>query len=83
MISASHNPIEWNALKLIGKGGHFLDEKAVNELMKLYEKKASRFVKALETGTYEKIDNAIEEHIKRILRWIDTDKIKKRTNFKS
>ena len=60
MISASHNPIEWNALKLIGKGGHFLDEKSVNELMKLYDKKASRFVKALETGTYEKIDNAIE-----------------------
>lgn len=81
MISASHNPIEWNALKLIGKGGHFLDEKSVNELMKLYDKKASRFVKALETGTYEKIDNAIEEHIKRILRWIDVEKIKK-ANFK-
>ena len=81
MISASHNPIEWNALKLIGKGGHFLDEKAVNELMKLYEKKSSRFVKALETGTYEKIDNAIEEHIKRIIRFIDVDAIKK-ANFK-
>ncbi|WP_300711900.1 phosphoglucosamine mutase [uncultured Brachyspira sp.] len=84
MISASHNPIEWNALKLIGKGGHFLDEKSVNELMKLYDKKSSRFVKALETGTYEKIDNAnaIEEHIKRILRWIDIEKIKK-ANFKA
>ncbi|CRF32295.1 phosphoglucosamine mutase [Brachyspira suanatina] len=81
MISASHNPIEWNALKLIGKGGLFLDEKSVNEVIKLYDKKSSRFVKALETGTYEKIDNAIEEHIKRILRWIDADKIKK-ANFK-
>lgn len=81
MISASHNPIEWNALKLIGKGGHFLDEKAVNELMKLYDKKAKRFVKALETGTYQKIDNAIEEHIKRILRFINVEKIKK-ANFK-
>ena len=81
MISASHNPIEWNALKLIGKRGHFLDEKAVNELMKLYDKKAKRFVKALETGTYQKIDNAIEEHIKRILRFINVEKIKK-ANFK-
>ncbi|WP_157150442.1 phosphoglucosamine mutase [Brachyspira sp. SAP_772] len=81
MISASHNPIEWNALKLIGKGGHFLDEKAVNELMKLYDKNAKRFVKALETGTYQKIDNAIEEHIKRILRFINVEKIKK-ANFK-
>ena len=25
MVSASHNPIEWNALKLIGHGGKFLD----------------------------------------------------------
>ncbi|WP_028328649.1 phosphoglucosamine mutase [Brachyspira alvinipulli] len=81
MISASHNPIEWNALKLIGKEGRFLDEKAVNELMKLYDKKSSRFVKALETGTYQKIDNAIDEHIKRIIRFIDVEKIKK-ANFK-
>ncbi|WP_295162247.1 phosphoglucosamine mutase [uncultured Brachyspira sp.] len=82
MISASHNPIEWNALKLIGKGGHFLDEKTVNELIKFYDKRSSRFVKALETGTYEKIDNAIDEHIKRIIRFIDTEKIKK-ADFKA
>lgn len=82
MISASHNPIEWNALKLIGKGGHFLDEKTVNELIKFYDKRSSRFVKALETGTYEKIDNAIDEHIKRIIRFIDTEKIK-RADFKA
>ena len=81
MVSASHNPIEWNALKLIGKGGKFLDEKSVIELNKLYDKKSSRFVKALETGTYQKIDDAIEQHIKRIVRFIDIDKIKKR-NFK-
>lgn len=81
MVSASHNPIEWNALKLIGKGGKFLDEKSVQELNKLYDKKSSRFVKALETGTYQKIEDAIEQHIKRIIRFIDVDKIKKR-NFK-
>ena len=81
MVSASHNPIEWNALKLIGKGGKFLDEKSVQELNKLYEKKSSRFVRALETGTYQKIDDAIEQHIKRIIRFIDIDKIKK-CNFK-
>ena len=81
MVSASHNPIEWNALKLIGKGGKFLDEKSVQELNKLYDKKSSRFVKALETGTYQKIEYAIEQHIKRIIRFIDVEKIKKR-NFK-
>lgn len=30
--------MEWNALKLIGNGGKFLDEKSVQELNKLYDK---------------------------------------------
>lgn len=77
MVSASHNPIEWNALKLIGRKGRFLNQKSIDELIKNYEKKLTRFVPAIETGKYEKIDNAIDEHIKRILRFIDVEKIKK------
>ena len=76
MVSASHNPIEWNALKLVGKGGKFLNEESVKELTKLYEKKSTRFVKATEYGTYQKYDTAIQEHIDRILRFIDVDLIK-------
>lgn len=76
MVSASHNPIEWNALKLIGRGGKFLDEESVKELTKLYEKKETRFVKALEYGNYKKYDTAIQEHIDRILRFVDVDLIK-------
>lgn len=77
IVSASHNPIEWNALKLIGRGGKFLNQKSIDELLKNYEKHLTRFVPALETGKYSKNDTAIDEHIKRILRFINVEKIKK------
>lgn len=80
IISASHNPIEWNALKLIGKGGIFLEQPEVDKVAENYKKYKTEgiaFLPALKTGTYTEIDNAIDEHIKRIVRFIDVDKIKK------
>lgn len=77
IVSASHNPIEWNALKLVGKGGRFFSQDQVDTMLKNYADKKSSYVSALKIGTYTKIDNAIEEHVKRIERFIDTAKIKK------
>lgn len=37
MISASHNPIEWNGLKFISSDGIFLNEIEINKLFALYE----------------------------------------------
>ena len=77
MVSASHNPIEWNALKLIGKNGRFFNQESINKLVENYDKKITDFKPALQTGKYTKIDNAIDEHIKRIIRFIDTSDIEK------
>lgn len=77
IVTASHNPIEWNALKLVGRSGIFLNKENVEKLLENYNKKLTRYVPALKTGKYIKIDNAVEEHIKRILRFIDALKIKK------
>src|ERR1700761_8799570 len=38
MISASHNPIEWNALKFIGPSGLFLEADEGTEMRALVEK---------------------------------------------
>jgi phosphomannomutase len=38
VISASHNPIEWNAFKLIGKKGTFLTSAEIEKFFKLMEK---------------------------------------------
>ncbi len=37
MITASHNPKEWNGLKVIGKGGQMLSGREVLRIMKRHE----------------------------------------------
>nr|MBP7585683.1 phosphoglucosamine mutase [Spirochaetota bacterium] len=37
VISASHNPIEWNAFKLIGSTGSFLNQKEINRFFTMMD----------------------------------------------
>ena len=79
MISASHNPIEWNALKMIGSAGLFLDAQqgaAMRALMEIGPPRATWD----KLGAIE-IDNlAIARHIDRVLAlpFIDVEKIRRR-----
>ena len=43
MITASHNPIMWNGLKLIGPDGLFLDAEQGQEVIKIAESKSFPF----------------------------------------
>ena len=76
MISASHNPIEWNALKLIGKNGRFLNQQSVDLLLQNYKENKQRFVPALQVGKFETMDNAIDLHVQKIMQFVNVDKIK-------
>ena len=66
MISASHNPIEWNALKFIGPSGLFLEASEGAEMRALVERGIPR-------ATWDKLgvittdDRAIARHIERVL----------------
>jgi phosphomannomutase len=66
MISASHNPIEWNALKCIGPSGLFLESAEGADMRSLVEKGIPR-------ATWDKLgriqvdDGAIQRHIERVL----------------
>jgi len=66
-ITASHNPIEWNALKFIGRDGLFLDEKEWEKLDNIYEKKRIRYVDWKNVGRIVDYDSVIEEHVEKIL----------------
>ncbi len=77
IVTASHNPIEWNALKFVGKNGKFFSQTEVDTLLKNYAKKSSRYTTALKIGKYTKYTDATQNHIKRIERFIDAAKIKK------
>lgn len=76
MLSASHNPVEWNALKLINSHGTFLTPAEIKKLFKLMDSPAE-FRKWDRMGKLTKIDNAGEIHLKRIMKIIDANKIRK------
>jgi phosphomannomutase len=66
MISASHNPIEWNALKFIGPSGLFLEAAEGIEMRSLVERGIPRATWD-RLGAIERDDDAIERHIARVL----------------
>ena len=79
MISASHNPIEWNALKMIGSAGLFLDAQQGAAMRGLMETGPPRATWD-KLGAIETDDLAIARHIDRVLAlpFIDVEKIRRR-----
>jgi phosphomannomutase len=79
MISASHNPIEWNALKFIGPTGLFLENAEGIEMRALVERGIPR-AKWNELGKIEVDDRAVERHIERVLSipYVDVEGIRRR-----
>jgi phosphomannomutase len=78
-ITASHNPIEWNALKFIGPSGLFLDGAEAAEMRATVEGEIPR-AKWDELGIIEKDDGAVDRHIDLVLglSFIDVEGIRKR-----
>lgn len=78
MISASHNPIEWNAFKLVGNRGSFLTSGEMNEFFKLMEGSFS-YPKWDGIGAVTSGGDAAEEiHLRKILSVIDVQGIRRR-----
>lgn len=80
VITASHNPVEWNALKLIGPDGLFLDEAQGLEVKQIVESKSFRYVGWDKMGRFSVKTDAIREHIESVLAipYLDVDAIRKR-----
>src|SRR5690606_1129086 len=64
-VTASHNPIEWNALKFIGPDGMFLDAEQGGRMRQLLEGEIPR-ASWSDLGGYESDAGAIERHLDRI-----------------
>jgi phosphomannomutase len=78
-ITASHNPIEWNALKFIGPSGLFLDPAESAAMRSVVEGVIPRATWD-ELGTIESDPDAAQRHIERVLQLplIDRQKISDR-----
>jgi phosphomannomutase len=79
MLSASHNPIEWNALKFIGASGLFLEADEGAEMRALVER-GIPYVTWEKLGAVERYDGAVDAHVEKVLAipYLEADKIRAR-----
>lgn len=77
IITASHNPKNWNALKLLNEKGEFLNTAQGKEMMNFVNAKDTTFAPVDKLGKYRKEESALEMHIEKVLALdlVDTDAI--------
>jgi len=80
VITASHNPIEWNALKFINPEGMFITEQEKNRIEKLVQNQKMKFAPWDKIGKVSKDSYQIEKHINKIsnLNLVNKDKIREK-----
>ena len=78
IITASHNPKEWNALKLLNGKGEFLSAKDGEEILELAENDVFSFSEVDDLGKYTFDDSFNNKHIDEVLdlELVDVDLIK-------
>src|SRR5262249_56518288 len=75
---ASHNPAQWNGLKLFGPDGAVLNERQGREIQAIYESGSLRRVSWEELGTGTECRNAEDWHRDRVLQLVDVVRIRAR-----
>lgn len=78
ILTASHNPKEWNALKLLNSEGEFIDAAAGEKVLEIAEKEDFHFVHVDKLGSYHTDDSWLQKHIEAILNYdlVDVQAIK-------
>ncbi|MBN1338740.1 MAG: phosphoglucosamine mutase [Bacteroidales bacterium] len=67
IITASHNPGSWNALKLLNEQGEFISDSEGRELLRMAEGHDFRYVPVDDLGSYSLDDRLTDMHIERII----------------
>lgn len=67
ILTASHNPKQWNALKLLNSSGEFLDDENGKKILEIAEKEAFVFSEVDALGKITKNDAYIDIHIDKVL----------------
>ena len=83
IITASHNPKQWNALKLLNEKGEFLNGSEGETILELAESENFSFADVESLGIYSKDNSYVQKHIQEVLNLdlVDVKAIKK-ANFK-
>ena len=67
ILTASHNPKQWNALKLLNEKGEFLNGKDGLDILTIAENDSYIFAEVDDLGIYSKEKGYFEKHIKAVL----------------
>ncbi len=80
MITASHNPAEWNGLKFISEEGIFLTPDQHKKFVELAQKNFFKYSNWDSVGRYREDRSFIDKHIEMVLGldFINVDKIRKK-----
>ncbi|HMC66362.1 MAG: phosphoglucosamine mutase [Planctomycetota bacterium] len=77
-ITASHNPAEWNGLKLFGPEGRVLPAAEGHKIKERFESGTFRHVPWQELGTLAECRQALDWHRDRVLELVDVPRIRAR-----
>jgi len=67
IITASHNPVQWNALKLLNEKGEFLNAEEGAKILEIAEKEEFNFAEVQDLGKRTNHESYIDLHIEEIL----------------
>ena len=73
VLTASHNPAQWNALKLLNERGEFIDAVQGQELIEIAESESFEYSTYNSLGKLTQIEDYIEKHIDKILALKEVD----------
>ena len=79
ILTASHNPKDWNALKLLNSEGEFLNSEDGTKILDIAEKEDFNFATVDKTGKYSFDNSYLHKHISAVVNYplIDVAAIKK------
>lgn len=79
ILTASHNPRHWNALKLLNGEGEFLSASDGNEVLAIAEAESFEYADVDHLGHYQQNDEMNSRHIEAVLnmKLVDTEAIRK------
>ena len=78
ILTASHNPKQWNALKLLNNKGEFLNAAEGEKILQLAEEEAFSFAEVDDLGTTKSDDTYLQKHIDHVcqLELVDVEAIR-------
>jgi len=68
ILTASHNPKQWNALKLLNHKGEFISDEEGKLILELAEKGDFNYAEVGQLGAYTKRGDMLQNHIQKILK---------------